>query len=106
LKQIAVNQILEQLITVQLANHTSCIVVVSDVGGVFCQKITNNLVNGIITLFIQSIEHIPKNSSHILLIIAGDCKFNGTAFRHGNDLLPIDENIISQFYEGVKGLNS
>jgi hypothetical protein len=102
LEQIAVNQILEQLITVQLANHTSSVLVVSDVGGVFCQKITNNLVNGIITLFIQSIEHIPQNSPHIFLIIAGYCELYGIAFRHWNGLLPIVKDIIAQFCYGVK----
>ena len=98
LEQITVNQILQKLIAVQLTNHASGIIVVCDICGIFGQKIAYDLVDGIITLFIQSIEHITKNSSHILLIIAGYCKFNGAAFRHGNDLLPIDENIISQFF--------
>jgi hypothetical protein len=105
-EQVAVNQILQQFITVQLANHTSCIIVIGDVSGVFCKQITHDLIDGVVALFIQSIEYATQNCAHILLIIAGYGKLNGTTFRHGHDLLPFGEAIISQFYEGVKALKS
>jgi hypothetical protein len=101
-EQIAVNQVLQQFITIQLANHASGIVIIGDICGILSQKIANDLVNGVITLFIQSIEHTTQNGSHILLVIAGYGKLNSTTFRHRNDLLPNIEDIISQFHQGVK----
>jgi hypothetical protein len=60
-EQIAVNQVLQQFITIQLANHASGIVIVGNIGGIFSQKITNDLINGIVTLLAQGIKNALKD---------------------------------------------
>jgi hypothetical protein len=94
-EQIAPYQCLHQFIPIQLTNHAARIVVVGDIGGIFRQQVTNDLVNGVVTLFTESIEHTPENSAHILSVIIGNGELNGTVVRHGNDLLSIIGNIIS-----------
>ena len=102
--QVIANQLLHQFVPIQLTDHASGIVVVRDVGRIFCKKVSNDLVDGVVTLLIQSIEHIPDNGSHILFIITGHSEFNGifAIFRHGDDLLPINMHIIAYFGWGVK----
>jgi hypothetical protein len=95
LGQIAPNQFLQQLITIQLADHAACIVVVGDIGGILGQQISDDLVDRVVTLFPQSIEHSPEDAAHIVFVVTGDCELNGI-FRHGFDLLMVDTGIISQ----------
>ena len=49
--QIAADQLLQKLVPIQLADHAAGIVVVGNVGGIFGQQITNDLVDGIVSLF-------------------------------------------------------
>ena len=75
-EQVTVYQILQKLVTIQFADHASGIIVICDISGILSQQITHNLIDGIIALFVQSIEHASQNTSHVLLIIAGYCKLN------------------------------
>ena len=70
--QIAAYQFLQELVPVQLADHTAGVVVVGDIGGILGQQVANDLVNGIITLFLQSVEYGAENSAHIVLVVAGN----------------------------------
>ena len=82
-KQIATDQLLEKLVPVQLADEISGIVIVGDIGGVFGQKIADNLIDGVISFFVESIEYTAEGSAHILLVLTGNGEFNG-AVRHDN----------------------
>ena len=103
-KQVTVYQCLEQFVPVNLTNHAAGIIVIGDIGGILCQQVANDLVNGVITLFVQSVEHITENSAHIVFIIAGHSKLDGISgiVHYGNDLLPIVSVIIAQYSLGVK----
>ena len=101
LEQIALDQRLHQFIPVQLADHAASIIVVGNIGGIFCQQVANDLIDGVLTLFVQGVEHCAQNSRHIFLVIAGNCELNGV-FRHRIDLLPNIKSIIPQKNSGVK----
>jgi hypothetical protein len=87
-EQIALHQLLEQLVPVQLADHASGAVVVGDVGGVLGEKVAHNLIDGIVALLAQSVVNTAKDATHIILFLAGDCKLDGVV-RHVIDLLCI-----------------
>jgi hypothetical protein len=101
-EQIATDQFLQKLIPIQLTNHAACIVVIGDVGGILGEQITNDLVDGVVALFTQGVEHTPERAAHRVLIIAGYCKFNGAVVRHGVDLPPKNKVIIPYKVESVK----
>ena len=84
--EIIAHQLLHQFIPIQLVNHAAGIVVVGDIGGIFCEQIADDLIDGIIAFFIQSIEHTMQNPAHILLVITGNSKLDGILC-HGIDLL-------------------
>ena len=75
--QIAPHQFLQQLITIQLADHAAGIVVIGDIGGILRQKITNDLIDGIIALFAQRFEDRTQGALHILFFVAGKGEFDG-----------------------------
>ena len=87
--QVALHQLLEQFVTVQLADQGPGTVVIGDVGGVLGEKVAHDLVDGIVTLLIQSILNSVQNTAHVLLLIIGDRKLNGGVSRHVIDLLCI-----------------
>ena len=87
--QVTSYQLLEQLITIDLTDHAAGTVVIGDVGRIFGQKIANDLIDGIIAFFIQSVEYIPKNSAHFICIIGRNGKLNGVVVRQVIDLLCI-----------------
>ena len=84
--EIIAHQLLHQLVPVQLTDHAAGIVVVGDIGGIFCEQVADDLIDGIIAFFIQSIEYTTQNPAHIFLVIAGNRKLDGTLC-HGFDLL-------------------
>jgi hypothetical protein len=100
--QIAADQLLQKLVPIQLADHAAGIVIVGDIGGVLGQQIAHDLIDGVVALFLQSVEHGPEGTAHILFIITGNGKLNGI-FRHGFDLLMGIGYIIAHIFEYVKG---
>ena len=57
LSQISPNQNLQQLIPVNFADQSTGVVVVGDIGGIFGQDVTHNLVDGVITFFFQCLVY-------------------------------------------------
>ena len=88
-EQVALHQLLEQFIPVKLADHTPGTVVIGDVGGILGEKVADDLVDGVVALFAQSVEYTAKDSAHVLFVIAGDREFDGIIARHVIDLLCI-----------------
>ena len=101
-EQILANQHLHQLVPVDLTDHATGIVIIGDIGGILGQQVAHDLIDGIIALFLQSVEHGTQGAAHILFIIAGNGKLNGI-FRHGFDLLVISGYIIAHIFAYVKG---
>jgi hypothetical protein len=95
LEEIAANQLLHEFVAIQLADQAACVVVTGDVSGVFTEQITNDLVYRVISLLVQSIEHAPKNPTHIFFVITGDGELNGVASGHDIDLLSYIRVIIA-----------
>jgi hypothetical protein len=91
------HQILQKLIAINFADHTSGIIVVGNICGILREKITNNLVDRVIAFFIQSVENTPENTVHIVFFFTGNGELNGISgiVRHGNDLLPNNRVIIA-----------
>ena len=87
LGQILTHQLLQQLVPVQLANQAAGVVVVGDIGGILGQKIADDLIDGIIALFLQRVEYRAENAAHIIPVVAGNCKFLCALVRHDIDLL-------------------
>ena len=86
-EQVFPNQNLHHFVPVDLADHAAGVVVVGDVGWVLGQKVTYNLIDGVIALFGQGIKHTPENTAHVLFVVTGYGKFQGVFFRHGLSLL-------------------
>ena len=80
--EILAYQNLHQLVTVDLADHGAGIFVIGDVGGVFGQKISDDLIDGVVAFLVQSVEHSAEYLAHTGLVIAGNCEFQGAFIRH------------------------
>ena len=101
--QIAADQLLQELVPIQLGDHTAGVVVVGDVGGVLSQQIADDLIHRIVALFLQSVEDGTKGTAHIIFVVAGYDKFLCILVRHGVDLLGNSGYIIAQIFVYVKG---
>lgn len=55
IKQIALDQLLEELVPVQLTNHGAGVVVICNIGGIFGQKVPYDLIDGVVTLFAEGV---------------------------------------------------
>ena len=60
--EIALQQHLEQLIPIQLADQRAGVVVVGDIGGVLAEDIAHNLIDGVITLLPQGVVDGGQNA--------------------------------------------
>ena len=67
-EQIFPNQDLHQLVPVDLADQTAGIAVIGDIGGIFRQKVPDDLVNGVVAFLGKGVEHIPENAAHTLFV--------------------------------------
>ena len=85
-KKVLTNQCLHQLVPVDLADHAAGTPVVGDVGGVFCQQLSNNLVDGVVSLLGQGVKHTAQDHPHILLVV-GYIEGQSILIRHGHQLL-------------------
>ena len=101
--QIAPDQLLQKLVPIQLADHAAGVVIVGDIGRVLGQQVAHDLVDGVIALFLQSVEDGTKGTAHIILVVAGYDKFLCILIRHGVDLLGNSGYIIAQIFVYVKG---
>ena len=88
-EEIVLHQFLQQLVSIQLADHAAGIVVVGDIGGIFRKQITDDLINGIVTFFLQGVEHRAQDPAHAIPVVAGDCEFLCALVRHDFDLLMV-----------------
>ena len=96
-EQVFLNQNLHQLIPVDFADHAAGAAVVGDVGGILGEQIAHDLVDGIVTFFVQGIEHTPEYVPHVFFV-AGDRKGLGFHSRHGLSLLV--DKMIELLYAG------
>ena len=86
-EQIFPNKGLHRLVPVDLADHRAGVVIVGDVGGIFCQEISYDLIDRVIAFFGQSLVHTTENTAHILFVVAGYGELQGGFIRHGLSLL-------------------
>ena len=101
-EKVAANQSLHHLVPVQFTNHAAGIVVIGDISGILGEQIANDLVDGVVALFGQGIEHTPERAAHGVLIVAGYCKLDGAVVRQGVDPPPKNKDIIPYKIESVK----
>ena len=77
LSQIPPHQHLQQLITVDLADECAGTHVVGDIGGVLRQDITHDLVDGVITLFLQCLIDGGQDVVNFSVLFHRDTEFTG-----------------------------
>ena len=70
------DEFLQKLITVDTPNERACILMICNVSRVFAQDVTNDLIDGIIAFFFQSIVDRYEDLSHIHFVIAADFEFD------------------------------
>ena len=87
IKQIALDELLEELVPVQLTNHGAGVVVICNIGGIFGQKVPYDLIDGVVTLFAEGVENRTENPMHVFAVITGDGELNGVVVQHGFLLL-------------------
>ena len=68
------NQKIEQLIPVDFADQTPCVLIVGDIGGILRQDVAHDLVDGIVALFLQSVVHRLQDRLCFRLLFMGDGK--------------------------------
>ena len=89
IEEIILHQFLQQFIAVDLADQAARIVVVGDVGGVFREKITYDLIDGIVALFAERTIHGGQNPLHFRLRVIGYYELDGIVVVQGFRLLTL-----------------
>ena len=80
LLQILLNQNLQQLVTVDLADEGAGVVVVGNVSGILGEDVTNDLVDGIVALFLQCVINGGEDQADLGIFIHFDSEFTGKIF--------------------------
>ena len=76
-RQILLDQRLEQLIPIQLADESPGIVVVGDIGGVLRKDVPDDLIDGIIALLPQGVVNGSQNVLDLLVLIIIETELPG-----------------------------
>ena len=77
LSQIPPHQHLQQLITVDLADECAGTHVVGDIGGIFGENITNDLIDGVIAFFLQCLIDGGQDVVNFSVLFHRDTEFTG-----------------------------
>ena len=85
-KQILPHQGLHKLVPVDFTDHAPGVAKVCDVGGVLGQQVAHDLIDGVIPLLGQGVEHTAQDQPHVLLVI-GYVEGQSILIRHGLQLL-------------------
>ena len=75
--QIALQQRLQQLVPVQLANEGPGVVVVGDVGGVLAEDVAHQLVDGIVALLLQGGVDGTEDGVDLVVLVHIDAELAG-----------------------------
>ena len=75
--QIAAHERLQQLVAVELADERAGVVVIRDIGGVLRQDIADDLVDGVIALFLQCPIDGRENLMDLCVLLRGNIEFPG-----------------------------
>ena len=93
--KILSDKLLQKLITVDLADETTGIVMICNICGVLLKDITDNLVDGIVTFFAECIINGGQNTLHLLIGVVLHIKLLGSV-DHSDTLLEIDVMLFQQ----------
>ena len=77
IKQVTLDQLLEEFIPVQLTNHGAGIVVIGDISGVFSQEIPDNLIDGIVALFLKGLIDGSQDVPNFCILFVHNAEFSG-----------------------------
>lgn len=77
MKQIVTNKLLQELITVELADEAASIIVIRDISGILREDETNDLIDGVVALLGEASIDLSENLLHLFVAVNGDCEFNG-----------------------------
>ena len=75
--EIFAYQHLQQFITIDFTNHRTCVIVIGNVGGILGEDVTNNLIDGIISLLLQSLIDGGEDQADLGIFVYCDFKFTG-----------------------------
>lgn len=82
IEQIVSDQLLQKLVSVELADEAASVVVVCDIGRVFGEKIADDLVDGVVALFRQGTVDLGQSLLHFLGIIRRYGEFYGVVVQN------------------------
>ena len=80
-------QFLQQLVPVNAADQAAGVVVVCDIGGVLGEDVAHDLVDGVVTLFPESVIHRGEDALHLFVRVIRDGKFSCSVKQVGALLL-------------------
>ena len=75
--EIEAHESVEKLVSVKLTDETARIVMARDIGGVLGKDISYDLVDGIVSLFLEGRVHLRKGVTDLKILFVLDRKFYG-----------------------------
>ena len=87
MEQIVLDQSLQQLVPVHLADEGAGVVVVGDVGGILGQNIAHDLVDGVIALFLKGLIYLGEDGLDLQITLIGQLKSSSEIHFHNRHLL-------------------
>lgn len=85
--QITLHQNLQKFIAVNFADQCTGVIMIGDIGGIFGQDISHDLVNGIVPFFTQSLIYGGKNVMSLFILFLCRVKLSGIFVHAGTTLL-------------------
>ena len=77
LAEIAAHERLQQFVAIQLADQRAGVVVVGDIGGILREDVADDLIDGVIPLFLQCLIDCGQNVINLHILIVHNTEFAG-----------------------------
>ena len=90
--QIILQEHLQKLVTVDVADHTAGVFVVCDIAGVFGENVSHDLANGIVALFFKGAVDLGEDLLHLTLVVGGYSELHRVSAEHNTFSLLTDGN--------------
>lgn len=82
IKQVMPDDFLKELITVKLADEAASVIVVGNIGWILREKVSDNLIDGIVSFLCQRMIDFRKRLFHFLAVISRDGELDGIVIQN------------------------
>ena len=87
IEEIVTHKLLQQFVTVELADEAASIIVICNVGRVFRKNVADNLIDRVISFFGEGTIDLRQNLLHFVAAVSGDGELDSAMLFQSDYLL-------------------